>query len=117
MRILDLALKDLIQILRDKKSLVFLAAMPIIFTFFMGFAYRGAIEPPHKDNRLPLAWVDENPQAALNHLLFKRLDESGIVRLLLMEAGQAGDALKKGEVAGILVIPPGFGDQVMNDQV
>ncbi len=41
MRILDLAFKDLAQILRDKRSLLFLVAMPIVFTLFMGFAYNG----------------------------------------------------------------------------
>ena len=41
MRILDILLKDLSQILRDRKSLVFLVLMPVAFTFFMGFAYRG----------------------------------------------------------------------------
>ena len=40
MRIIDVALKDLSQILRDRRSLLFLVAMPILFTLFMGFAYK-----------------------------------------------------------------------------
>jgi predicted permease len=40
MRIIDLAIKDLSQILRDKKSLLFLVIMPVVFTLFMGFAYK-----------------------------------------------------------------------------
>ena len=52
MRILDLALKDLSQIFRDKRSLLFLIVMPIGFTFFMGFAYRSADKNTDADNRI-----------------------------------------------------------------
>ena len=41
MRLFTLALKDLDQIVRDRKSLLFLVVMPIVFTLFMGLAYRG----------------------------------------------------------------------------
>lgn len=36
MRIINLALKDLQQLVRDRKALLFLVAMPIMFTAFMG---------------------------------------------------------------------------------
>ena len=36
MRSIELALKDIKQILRDKKSLLFLVLMPLVFTLFMG---------------------------------------------------------------------------------
>lgn len=39
MRVLNLAAKDLIQILRDWKSALFLVLMPIIFTLFFGFIF------------------------------------------------------------------------------
>jgi hypothetical protein len=40
MRILDLARKDIQQILRDWKSALFLVIMPIIFTVFFGLIYK-----------------------------------------------------------------------------
>src|SRR5512133_1367848 len=53
MRIIDLAIKDLAQIFRDKRALLFLVAMPIIFTLFMGFAYKsGTANDAAKDNRI-----------------------------------------------------------------
>ncbi|MEJ2555996.1 MAG: ABC transporter permease, partial [Anaerolineae bacterium] len=61
MRILDIALKDLAQIFRDKKSLLFLVLMPIVFTVFMGFAFRSSDEDP----RLPVGWVDRDPDGTL----------------------------------------------------
>ena len=110
MRILDLALKDLSQMFRDKRSLLFLVAMPIVFTFFMGFAYRSGDEDA--DNRIPLAFVDPEPASRLNNLLFTRLESSDSIKVISMTEDEAVDALRKGDVAGVLVMPVGFSEQV-----
>lgn len=113
MRILDLALKDLSQMLRDKRSLLFLVAMPIVFTLFMGFAYRGSTQSGEEtDNRIPLALVDPEPDSRLNKMLFTRLDSSDSIRIVSMNEDEAMDAFRKGEVAGVLKIPAGFSEQV-----
>ena len=112
MRILDLALKDLSQMFRDKRSLLFLVAMPLIFTFFMGFAYRRSAEgSANADTRIPLAVVDPEPDAVLNKMLVGRLDLSKDIRMDLMSEADAMNALYKGKVAGVLVIPQGFSEQ------
>jgi ABC-2 type transport system permease protein len=95
---------------RDKRSLLFLVVMPIAFTFFMGFAYRGA-DDKVTDKRIPLAVVDPQPDAVLNKMLVGRLDLSSEIRIESMNESQATDALHKGDVAGVLVIPEGFGEQ------
>ncbi len=112
MRILDLAVKDLSQMLRDKRSLLFLVVMPIVFTFFMGFAYRGGSDE-NADNRIPLAVVDPEPDAVLNKMLVARLDLSDDIRVVSTSETDAMDALHKGEVAGVLVIPAGSSEQAM----
>ncbi len=111
MRILDLALKDLSQMFRDKRSLLFLVVMPIVFTFFMGFAYRNAGVDKNADNRIPLAVVNPEPDAVLNKMLVGRLDLSDDIRIEPMSEADAMNALYKGDVAGVLVIPQGFSDQ------
>lgn len=110
MRILDLALKDLSQMFRDKRSLLFLVVMPIAFTFFMGFAYRRG-EDGTADNRIPLAIVDPQPDAVLNKMLVARLALSGDIRIESMNESKAMEALHKGDIAGVLVIPEGFSEQ------
>jgi ABC-type transport system involved in multi-copper enzyme maturation permease subunit len=110
MRTIDLALKDLSQILRDKRSLLFLVAMPIAFTFFMGFAYRGGTGDQNVDHRIPLAVVDPQPEAVLSQMLYARLEASDALRPVAMSEAQAMDALHKGGVAGVLVIPAGFSE-------
>ena len=112
MRILDLAIKDLSQMFRDKRSLLFLVAMPIAFTFFMGFAYRGAGGDENADNRIPLALVDPEPESRLNKIFFTRLDSSESIKVISMNEDEAMDALRKGEVAGVLEIPMGFSERV-----
>jgi ABC-2 type transport system permease protein len=113
MRIIDLALKDLSQMLRDKRSLLFLVAMPIIFTLFMGFAYRGSSQSDEEtDNRIPLALVDPQPESRLNKMFFTRLESSDSIKVAVMNEEEAMDAFRKGEVAGVLVIPDGFSEQV-----
>ena len=111
MRILDLALKDLSQMFRDKRSLLFLVAMPIVFTFFMGFAYRNAGGDPEADQRIPLAVVNPEPEARLNQALITRLESSDSIRLEALNATDAMDALYKGDVAGVLEIPAGFSEK------
>jgi len=112
MRILDLTLKDLSQMFRDKRSLLFLVAMPIVFTIFMGFAYRNTNDDPNADKRIPLAVVDPEPEAVLNKALATRLEASDSIRVEKMNEADAMDALYKGDVAGVLVIPLGFSEQV-----
>ena len=113
MRILDLALKDLSQMLRDKRSLLFIVAMPIIFTIFMGFAFRGNSQSDEEtDNRIPLALIDPQPESRLNKMLFTRLEFSDSIKVIVMNGNEAMDAFRKGEVAGVLVIPEGFSEQV-----
>ena len=113
MRIIDLAFKDLSQMLRDKRSLLFIVAMPIIFTLFMGFAYRGSSQSDEEtDNRIPLALVDPQPEFRLNKMFFTRLESSDAIKALAMNEAEAMDAFRKGEVAGVLIIPDGFSEQV-----
>jgi len=113
MRMFDLAIKDLSQILRDKRSLLFIIAMPIVFTIFMGFAYRGdSSSDENVDTRIPLALVDPQPDARLNKMLFTRLDSSDSIKVDLMDEDEAMNAFRNGEVAGVLILPDGFSEQV-----
>lgn len=106
MRILTLALKDLAQVLRDKKSLLFMVAMPIVFTLFMGFAYRGA--PDESDPRLALGWVNHDPQGEMSLALQEMLQSSEVVRLEFVEEENMAASLQSGDLAGALIVPPGF---------
>jgi len=115
MRILDLALKDLSQILRDKKVLLFLVAMPIVFTLFMGFAYNSEGSDENADTRLPLAVVAES-DSRLSQMLLERLEASDEVKVVKAEKAEALESFQQGEAAGVLIIPAGFGTQDAGSQ-
>ncbi|MEP7134867.1 MAG: ABC transporter permease [Chloroflexota bacterium] len=113
MRIIDLALKDLSQIFRDKRVLLFLVAMPIVFTLFMGFAYKsGKDSDAAKDNRIPLGWVNNDPEGNVSKQLFEMLSNSDAVKLVELAAEAVDESVRKGEVAGALVVPVGYSEQV-----
>ena len=113
MKILNLAIKDLSQILREKRTLLFLVAMPVIFTFFMGLSYRSADNNEVADNHIPLAVVDSQPEAMLNKALHARLDSSEALKPVDLSKAEALDALSQGKVDGVLLIPDGFSPQAM----
>ncbi len=111
MKIFDLALKDLYQILRDAQALLFLVAMPIVFTLFMGFAYSaGENGAENAAARLELAVAVET-DSDLAEMLFTRLAESNGLNPIQMERDEALEALRQGELSGVLVIPAGFSEQ------
>ena len=60
MRIIDLALKDLYQILRDRKVAAMLVLMPIGFTVFFSMLFGGAGGGGEADPRLPIGWIDRD---------------------------------------------------------
>lgn len=113
MRIIDLALKDLSQIFRDKRSLLFLVAMPIAFTFFMGFAYKsGKDSDANRDTRIPLGWVNNDPDGAVSQKLFEMLSTSDAMKLVELAPESVDESVRKGEVAGALIVPAGYSGQV-----
>lgn len=115
MRILDLALKDLSQIFRDKRALLFLVVMPIVFTIFMGFAYKsgGSNDNVTADTRIPLGWANQDIDSKLSQQLYTLLQNTGSVNLVELAPETAAEAVRSGDVAGVLVIPQGFSQQLV----
>ena len=90
--------------------------MPIVFTIFMGFAYQSGSEE-NVDNRIPLAVVNLEPDGVLNNALFTRLESSDSMRAEGMTQDAAMDALRKGDAAGVLILPVGFSEQTKAGEV
>jgi ABC-2 type transport system permease protein len=111
MRVLDLALKDLTQVARDRKSALFLVLMPVLFTLFFGFAFRSA----NPDPRLQVGVLDED-RGALGAGLLRLLSASDTVRPLELAAQDARDLdalVREGKVAAVVVVPPEFSQRTL----
>lgn len=106
MRVIDLALKDLSQIIRDKKSALFLVIMPIVFTGFMGFALgRGS----QTDSRLPIGFVTADTSGVLSQNLQAMLNESKTLRVVVVaNETLATEQVRQGTLIAALCIPANF---------
>ena len=119
MRILDLARKDLSQILRDWKSGLFLLVMPVLFTLFFGFVLGSApVSEPDRDTRLPVGLIDRD-EGSLALSLQTLLEESEVIRPVSLEQGaveQVNQMVEDGELVAVVIIPAGYTTQLLADQ-
>jgi ABC-2 type transport system permease protein len=114
-RILDIAQKDLLQILRDRKSLMFLLIMPIAFTLFFAIAFGGTGQSA-ADSRLPVGFLDQD-QSALSGELGKVLGGSTVIRLDQNAQGTPADLDKRvadEKLAAAMIIPAGYGQSILD---
>jgi ABC-2 type transport system permease protein len=102
-----IARKELYHILRDPRSLVVIFAMPVLMTFLYGFAINLDIE------HVTLAVVD------YDHTVESRALTDAVYRstyfdmpTVPVDMTDPERMLRRREAAGILVVRPGFGDQL-----
>jgi len=115
MRVLDIALKDLLQIVRDRQTILFTIAMPIAFTVFFGLIFRPGGDG--SEARLPVGVVDGDAGGALSAVVVEMLEASGAVEPVavpLDEEGRAADDVARGRLTALLVLPPGFTEAALS---
>ena len=116
MRVLDLAGKDLKQLVRDWRTALFLLAMPVAFTFIFGFAFGGF--GGKKDPRLPVGLLNLDGSDASGRHLQEMLSTSQVVRPVEIVASQQRTLDKKvrdGDLAAGVVIAAGYGEALLSD--
>ncbi len=110
MRVIDLTLKDLRQLVRDWKTAFFMVAMPIVFTLFFGLIFGG--QGGETDPRLPVAFLNNDCSSSLSASLLSLLEASSSIRPVVLDEGSAQTAselVRDGERAAALIVPVGFG--------
>jgi len=113
-RIFDIASKDLLQLLRDRETFLFLLVMPIVFTLLFGFAF-GAFSRSTTDPRLPVGFLDED-HSWLSHSLHDLLAASEVIRMQEDDfSTQASlETLVAGEkLAAAIIVPGAYGHAVL----
>ncbi len=122
MRILDIALKDLLQLVKDWKSFLFLLAMPIAFTLVFGFAFGGfGIENEETDLRLLVGIIDQDRlDGQFSQELLELINKSDVIRPeIISEEIQPEEIEKKvndDEFPAIIIIPSGYSDSLLSDE-
>jgi len=115
MRVIDLALKDLLQIVRDWKTALFMVVMPIVFTLFFGFVSGGT--GAEDDPRLPVGFVDHDQGGTLSSNLHNLLEASDAIRPVVLEGEeieQAGELVRDETLAAVVIVPAGFGERALS---
>ena len=114
MRVLTLALKDLRQIVRDRKSAVFLVLLPVVFTRLFGVVFAGA-----GDTRLPVAWVDRDAGGSLGAAVKTQVESLGALRLTEFLPEQVDDVerrVRDQRLAAAVIVPSGFSAGTLNGE-
>ncbi len=115
MRILDVALKDLRQLIFDWRTALFFLAMPIAFTLLFAFVFSGG--DGAEDPRLPVGFIDQDGESSLGTRVLALLDASDAIRPVLIESTDAGDAqnqVAEEELAAAVILPAGYGERVLS---
>lgn len=102
-RIIRLLKKELLQIVRDKRSIGLLVVAPVLQLFLFGYAVTTDI------NHITTAVYDEDHTAASRELI-ERFTSSGyfIPKYYLSSPRQINELLDDGKVQMVLHVPPGF---------
>jgi ABC-2 type transport system permease protein len=120
MNALDIARKDIQQILRDWKSALFLIVMPVLFTIFFGLVFGPVLSGDQKtDPRLPVGWINKDPDGLLSDSLQSLLASSEVIRPVPLDDTKAGDAsslVAKGDLAAVIRVPEGYSAAIFADQ-
>jgi ABC-2 type transport system permease protein len=117
MRVIDLTLKDLRQIVRDWRAAVFLLGMPIAFTLMFGFAFGGRDGSGQGDPRLPVGLLDQD-QGQLSEQLMTLLANSEVIRIDEVGTGMAEleEKVAEGDLAAAIIMPAGYSDGLLTGQ-
>jgi len=116
-RILDITLKDLMQLLRDVKTFMFLLIMPVIFTFLFGYAF-GGFSSDASDSRLPVGYLSQDDHWVTDSL-HDLLSESEVIRLdesIFHSAADLEKLVADGDIAAALLVPDGYGRALLKDK-
>lgn len=116
-RILDIALKDLLQLSRDFKTFMFLLIMPIIFTFLFGFAF-GGFGGGDSDSRLPVGYISQDDHRVTDKL-HDLLDKSEVIKLdenAFRSTADLDKMVADGDLAAAIIVPHGYGRAFLKDK-
>lgn len=117
-RIFDIVFKDLLQLLRDFKTFMFLLIMPIIFTFLFGYAFGGFGGEGDSDSRLPVGYLSEDDHWVTDELR-ELMSESELIRLdenAFRSQADLETLVAEGDLAAAVIVPDGYGRAVLKNK-
>lgn len=114
MKFLSITLKDLLQLVRDKQTILFLILMPVLFTLFFVLIFGGTYGSPsesEEETDYTVAVLDETGDALLSRKLLSLLSKKDYLdfrSLTAMSLDEVRQTVADGSYAAALVITPAF---------
>lgn len=104
---LALVRKDLILFLSDRRALLVNLVLPILIATFFGYLFGGS--GPAKSGTIDVALVQLD-SSEVGAKIAAALKADATLKITMMDAAQARQAVAKGSQKAAIVIPAGFGD-------
>ncbi|MFZ5918047.1 MAG: ABC transporter permease [Chloroflexota bacterium] len=119
MRAIDLAIKDLKQLVRNRMTAFFLVIMPVVFTLMFGFAFGGF--GGQQDPRLPVGFVDQDG-SRLSASLLDLLAASDAIRPVELKGRDTNPervdkVVQDEDYAAVVIVPAGYGQGLRDGQL
>jgi ABC-2 type transport system permease protein len=105
MQVIQLALKDLKLLLRDRTAAFFILAFPVLMGLFFGMMTGGT--SGSERGKIKLAVVDED-ESELSRRFVSALERNENLSVSAAKLDTAREQVRKAESTGMLVIPQGF---------
>lgn len=107
-RVLQMALKDLMLLSRDRIGMFFMLVFPIVMGIFFGYVMGGPSKGS-KPTKSKVAVVD-NDQSAISEQFTAALNKIDSLEVINAEHEEARNAVRKGDMVAMVVLPAGFGE-------
>lgn len=108
MKLLDLAVKDLKLLLRDKLAAFFILGFPILMGLFFGMVMGGTSEGGR--GKMEIAVIDHD-QSEISKKFLDALGKNDNLRLVSDSLDSAMESVRLGKRTGLVVLPAGFGEK------
>ncbi len=105
--IVPMTIANLRSFLRDRGGMFWTLAFPVVFVSLFGSIFSGSGGDVH----YALGWVDEDGSPAAAQLQAAFADVP-VLTLKPADEGASLDAMQKGDVAAVVVVPKGFGEAI-----
>lgn len=107
-RIWSISLFEIARLYRKPSSYILMFVMPLIFTFLFA-----GIGGGKEASQIKIALVDQD-QSAISQELIRKVGQSELLDITLLEQREAEKLLNNNSVAAIITIPSNFGGQLLN---
>lgn len=107
-----ITLKDLLVLTKDKRALVLLLLLPLMFIAIIGMSTGQFLTRDDDSERFKIALVDENQTDTSHDLVAELRQRPELVITTVESQDAAADVLRRGDASVILVVGPRFEEKV-----